>query len=97
MHIRTASSEWPPRSKKFASGRTDGTPSTSSQIAAIVSPGRAKKYPDAAWTSSSVKAIMMPPTRSARKIASTEMRALPCVIRRKVPCHFDGGGGSVGS
>ncbi len=43
------------------------------------------------WTSSSVKAIMMPPTMRASTTASTEMSALPCVIRRNVSCHFDGG------
>ena len=38
----------------------------------------------AACTSSSVNAIMMPPTISASTTASTEMIALPCVICRKV-------------
>ena len=70
-------------------------PETDCHTATIVSPGRAKKYFDALWTSSSVKAIMMPPTRSASSTASTEMIALPCVIRRNVSCHFDGIGGGV--
>jgi len=62
-----------------------------------VSPGCAKKYPDAACTSSFVAAIMIEPTSTASRTASSEMMPLPVTIACMVVCQRDGAIGVSGS
>ena len=63
-------------------------------IAESVSPGRAKKYPAAWRTRSSVTAISRPPRISATTTASTDCRVEPSRVRRGSSAESSVGGGA---